>query len=51
MISGKTIQKSAVTCITWPTSQTNYVVGLADGKVSKHNTIPQWDKLMENNIC
>ena len=34
MISGKTIQKSAVTCITWPTSQTNYVVGLADGKVS-----------------
>ena len=33
VISGKTLHKSAVTCITWPSSQSNYVVGLADGKV------------------
>ena len=33
MISGKTLQKSAVTCLAWPSSQANYVVGLADGKV------------------
>ena len=34
MISGKSVQKSAVTCLVWPSSQNNYVMGLADGKVS-----------------
>jgi intraflagellar transport protein 172 len=33
VISGKSVQKSAVTCLVWPSSQSNYVVGLADGKV------------------
>ena len=33
VISGKTVQKSAVTCIVWPSSQSNYIMGLADGKV------------------
>ena len=33
MISGKSVQKSAVTCLVWPSTQSNYVAGLADGKV------------------
>ena len=36
VISGKSVQKSAVTCLVWPSSQSNYVVGLADGKVMKN---------------
>ena len=33
VISGKSVQKSAVTCLVWPSTQSNYVAGLADGKV------------------
>ena len=43
VISGKTVQKSAVTCIAWPSSQSNYVIGLADGKVGKtHHSVLVW---------
>ena len=39
-ICGKAVLQSAVTCIAWPSSQSNFVMGLADGKVSwKHHTI------------
>ena len=35
VISGKSVVKSAVTSLIWPGSQSNYVVGLADGKVGE----------------
>ena len=32
-IVNKIVLESAVTCLIWPTTQSHYVFGLADGKV------------------